>query len=130
MVAIIGIIVVSSVVDTMAANGHDNRNKIRINYNGNTIMRDGSNRPMAADTKASSEQRRYNADDDVMAGRSDEANDFVSIEVDDQLSLKDQMHALTRQMSKMFQHEWKVTMRKAAKELLEADFQSQLEQLR
>lgn len=130
MVAIITIVILSLAVDTMAVNMSDNRNKIKVNFNGNTIMRDGSSRPMAGDTRPpSAEQYRF-TDDRIAAGRSDELNDFVSIEIDDQLSLRDQMHALTRQLSKVFQHEWKVTMRKAAKELLEADFQSQLEQLR
>lgn len=122
MVAIISIIVASVASHTMAANVHDNRSKIKINFNGNSIMRDGTNKPIIAD----------DVDDMVTASRTltDDASDFVSIDIDDQQPLKDQMHALTRQMSKIFQHEWKVTMRKAAKELLEADFQSQLEQLR
>lgn len=69
-------------------------------------------------------------DDDIDINYNDDSNDFESIEIDDQLSLKDQMRVLTKQMNKLMQNEWKVTMRKKAKELLEADFQSQLEQLR
>lgn len=59
-----------------------------------------------------------------------DANDFVSIEVDDQLSLKDQMRMFTEQMTKRFQHELKAAIRKTTKDQIKADFQSQLEQLR
>lgn len=60
----------------------------------------------------------------------DEANDFVSIEIDDQLSLKDQMRMLTQQMTRRFQHELNAAVRKTTKDLLKSDFQAQLEQLR
>lgn len=60
----------------------------------------------------------------------DEAADFVSIEIDDQLSLKDQMRMLTQQMTKRFQHELKAAVRKTTRDLFESDFQAQLEQLR
>lgn len=128
MVTIIGIIVTLFTSHTMAANMHDGRSKIKINFNGNTIMRDGTNKPII-DTEPSLNQQ-FSNQEDIVASQADDISDFVSIEIDDQLSLKDQIHALTQQMSKVFQHEWKVTMRKAAKELLEADFQSQLAQLR
>lgn len=61
---------------------------------------------------------------------SDTDSDFISIEVADQLSLKDQMRLFTEQMTKRFQHELKVAVRKTAADLFKADFQSQLEQLR
>lgn len=67
-----------------------------------------------------------NGDDDD----ADDSSDFVSIEIDDQLSLKDQMRMLTAQMTKRFQHELKAAVRKTTKDLFKADFQSQLEQLR
>lgn len=60
----------------------------------------------------------------------DSDDDFISIEVDDQLTLKDQLRMLTKQMNKRFQHELKTTIRKAAQELLKTDLQSQIEQLR
>lgn len=60
----------------------------------------------------------------------DSEDDFISIEVDDQLTLKDQIRMLTKQMNKRFQHELKTTIRKAAQELLKTDLQSQIEQLR
>lgn len=60
----------------------------------------------------------------------DSDDDFVSIEVDDQLTLKEQLRMLTKQMNKRFQHELKTTIRKAAQELLKTDLQSQIEQLR
>lgn len=59
-----------------------------------------------------------------------EASDFVSIEIDDQLSLKDQMRMLTEQMTKRFQHELKAAVRKTTKDLFKSNFQAQLEQLR
>lgn len=124
MVAMIAMIFASSVNHAMAHNVHDSRSKIEINLNGSSIMRDGSIKPIVG-TKTS------NAGDEITAIRAmDDTDDFVSIEIDDQQPIKNQIHALTRQMSAIFQHEWKVTMRKAAKELLEADFQLQLEQLR
>lgn len=63
-------------------------------------------------------------------GPDDESNDFVSIEIDDQLSLKDQMRMLTQQMSKRFQRELHAAVRKTTKDLFKADFQAQFEQLR
>lgn len=54
----------------------------------------------------------------------DKANDFISIEIDDQLSM------LTKQMTRKFQHELKAAIRKTTKDILKADFESQLEQLR
>lgn len=60
----------------------------------------------------------------------DSDDDFVSIEVDDQLTLKDQLHMLTKQMNKRFQHELKTAIQKAAQELFKTDLQSQIEQLR
>lgn len=60
----------------------------------------------------------------------DSDDDFVSIEVDDQLTLKDQLRMLTKQLNKRFQHELKTTLRKSAQELLKTDLQSQIEQLR
>lgn len=60
----------------------------------------------------------------------DSDDDFVSIEVDDQLTFKEQLRMLTNQMNKRFQHELKTTIRKAAQELLKTDLQSQIEQLR
>lgn len=60
----------------------------------------------------------------------DESSDFLSIEIDDQLSLKDQMLMLTQQMTKRFKHELKAAVRKTTKDLFKADFQAQLEQLR
>lgn len=60
----------------------------------------------------------------------DESNDFVSIEIDDQLSLKDQMRMLTQQMTKRFQHELKAAVRKTTKDLFKSDFEAQFEQLR
>lgn len=128
MATIIGIIVTLFASHTMAANVHENRSKIKINFNGNTIMRDGTNKPII-DAETTLNQQ-FGNQEDIVASRTDDSSDFVSIEIDDQLSIKDQIRALTQQMSNVFQHEWKVTMRKAAKELLEADFQSQLAQLR
>lgn len=69
-------------------------------------------------------------DGDDDAGAADESSDFISIEVDDQLSLKDQMRLFTEQMTKRFHHELKAAVRKTAKDLFKADFQLQLEQLR
>lgn len=60
----------------------------------------------------------------------DSDDDFISIEVDDQLTVKDQIRMLTKQMNKRFQHELKTTIQKAAQELLKTDLQSQIEQLR
>lgn len=60
----------------------------------------------------------------------DDGNDFVSIEVDDQLSLKDQMRMFTEQMTKRFQHELKAAIQRTTKDHVKADFQAQLEQLR
>lgn len=60
----------------------------------------------------------------------DSDDDFESIEVDDELTLKDQLRMLAKQMNKRFQHQLKTTIRKAAQELLKTDLQSQIEQLR
>lgn len=69
-------------------------------------------------------------DMDADADVDDDANDFISIEIDDQLSLKDQMRVFTQQMTKRFRHELKAAVRKTTKDLFKADFQTQLEQLR
>lgn len=69
-------------------------------------------------------------DNDADTDTDDDANDFISIEIDDQLSLKDQMRLFTQQMTKRFQHELKAAVRKTTKDLFKADFQTQLEQLR
>lgn len=73
-------------------------------------------------------------DDNEGTGNADhddsESSDFISIEVDDQLSLKDQMRLFTEQMTKRFHRELNAAVRKTTKKLYETDFQSQLEQLR
>lgn len=58
------------------------------------------------------------------------SSEFGSIEIDDHLSLKDQMRLFTEQMTKRFHHELNAAVRKTAKDLFKADFQMQLEQLR
>lgn len=72
----------------------------------------------------------FNDDDTTDDDDDDESSDFLSIEIDDQLSLKDQMRMLTQQMTKRFQHELKAAVRKTTNDLFKADFQAQLEQLR
>lgn len=79
------------------------------------------------DNNYSSNDDNGNVDHDDDDG---ESSDFISIEVDDQLSLKDQMRLFTEQMTKRFHRELNAAVRKTTKDLYKADFQSQLEQLR
>lgn len=128
----------------------------KTNFNSNGILRDGDgNQEIGFGAAVKSHKKQINGnedannpnDDDTYSvddiandvdnlnafdenEADDEANDFVSIEIDDQLSLKDQMRMLTQQMTRRFQHELKAAIRKTTKDLFKPDFQAQLEQLR
>ncbi|XP_055311065.1 protein scabrous-like isoform X2 [Sitodiplosis mosellana] len=130
----------------------------KTNFKGNGILRDGDgNQEIGIGAAVKSHKKQINGNDaDFIANNpndddaysaddiandvdnlnafdenvaDDQADDFVSVEIDDQLSLKDQMRMLTQQMTRRFQHELKAAVRKT-KDLFKSDFQAQLEQLR
>lgn len=101
-------------------NAHSPNNNNKNNVNDN----DG----YSLDDIANNDSMNFNGFDENEADN--EANDFISIEIDDQLSLKDQMRLLTQQMTKRFQHELKAAARKMSKDLFKIDFQAQFDQLR
>lgn len=134
------------------------RNGRPSNFNKNGILRDGDdmdNRNMPIGKMKSSpvdiignNQKRIDngfavdaiddgddASDDLYDGNMDE-DDFVSIEIGDQLSLKDQVRMLTKQMNTLLQHKrterrrFQQDVQKMANEMLESGIKAELEQLR
>lgn len=129
----------------------------RTNFNKNGILRDGDdadNRHSVAESISGANNRKRSARNDNTADDStstgdaidendysnDDDDDFVSIEIGDQLSLKDQVRMLTKQMSSFIQHkrnerkrleeDIQIAIQKTARDLINSNIKAELEQLR
>lgn len=159
IVIVVGYLAANSHSTAISASGRSSSDSDsnKTNFNGNEILRDGDIRQdIGFRATMKGHKKEINGNDDGYntnnlnngndahsadniannlngidgSGADDEPSDFVSIEIDDQLTLKDQMRMLTQQMSKRFQHELRAAVRKTTKDLFKADFQAQFEQLR